>query len=197
MKTYVISLERARTRRDHMNGFLKEKSIQFDFVDAIDGLKDKYKNSKFHTSVIATFLSHKKVLEMVAESSDITLILEDDAYSNLDVNDEIDKILKTDLAWDIIFIGWQDCSKKTPKILNDDFVKPGEFLLSHSYIVSPLGAKRILRYLGEADTHIDMRLSDLVCKNNIIRGIFTKKQIFSQCGFKSQIPKNKKIISLI
>lgn len=193
MKTLVISLNRALERREKISSFLKSSNIDFEFIDAVDGLKIGDPNKHFHPSVIATFLSHKKALE-VASNNDITLILEDDAIGDLNVLEKIDNILKTELSWDVIFLGWS--TKGKIKEIDNDFIKLDKFILSHAYIVNSTGVKRILRYLGEANNHIDIRLSEMIRKN-IIRGIFTKEKVFKQNGSKTQIPKGKKIIKLI
>lgn len=193
MKTIVISLIRAKDRREKINNHLKSVGIEFEFLDAVDGLKIEDTNKKFHPSVIATFLSHKKALEIAAKNEGITLILEDDAITDLDVNEKLEKIIKSDLSWDIILLGWRNKGKI--KEIKEDFFKLDDFILSHAYLLNPIGAKRILRYLGEANTHIDFRISELIQKN-IIRGVFTKYQLFNQNGSKTQIPKIKKTIQL-
>ncbi len=89
---------------------------------------------------------------------------------------------------DIIFLGWN--SKSRVAEVDKLFVKSSFFILAHAYIVTPIGAKRILTFLGNATEHVDIRICELGRKN-IIRILLLKDKLFYQKGFSSQIPKLK------
>ncbi len=188
MNTKVISLKSAQTRRQYIQEFLQSQSIDFDFVDAVEGTELNPVPYRLHQNAVACFLSHRQVLQWAATQNEPTLILEDDAYSTENVLEEIEEILKTETLWDIIFLGWR--SKARVEEVNDKFIKSSHFILAHAYIVNPIGARRIVTFLGEPNDHVDMRISELGRKN-IVRVLLTKDKIFTQKGFDTQIPKIK------
>ena len=188
MNIKVISLTSATERRTHIEKLLSNKGLQFEFIDAISGDTVKSDNPKLHQNAVACFLSHRKALEWASVQTGPTLILEDDAFSNADIIHEVEKILKTDLPWDILFLGWHPKSRLDE--VNQDFYKCSYFILTHAYLVNPVGAKRILTFLGEPTEHVDIRIAELGRKN-IVRVLLSKTKIFHQKGFKTQIPKLK------
>lgn len=188
MNTKVISLVSATNRRQYIQEFLQNQSINFDFVDAIEGTQLTPVPYRLHQNAVACFHSHRQLLEWASAQNETTLILEDDAYSTKSVLEEIEKILETETLWDIIFLGWK--SKARVEEVDDKLVKSSHFILAHAYLVNPIGAKRILTFLGEPDDHIDMRISELGRKN-IVRVLLVKDKIFTQKGFETQIPKIK------
>jgi glycosyl transferase family 25 len=94
MKTYVINLKRSVERRDHITAECRRHGLDFEIVDAIDGmlmsdedfapLIDKESVAKNPTylnrGMLACSLSHLKVYEkFVDDGGPVALIVEDDA----------------------------------------------------------------------------------------------------------------------
>jgi GR25 family glycosyltransferase involved in LPS biosynthesis len=128
-------------------------------------------------------------MEWASEKTEPVLILEDDAYSFKNIEDEIEIILSSDVKWDIIMLGW--INKSDTQEVDDLFLKCDSFILTHAYLINPIGAKRILKFLGEPENHIDIRISEMG-RNNIVRVLLSKEKIFYQNGLESQIPKTNK-----
>lgn len=198
MKVYVISLKSAQSRRNYMTSILNKNNIEFQFIDSLSpsDLEDRFfKCSPYYLSkeAVATFETHRKVLQIVAESDDIGLILEDDATPvKEEILNEIENLLQSEINFDIMLIGYDNKSKRDYEFKNQMFYKFNKFIGLHSYIVKPEGAKKILSMVGDSNDHIDKRVSNLI-SNNSICGIFSKHKIFEQnkSDFDSQIPKNK------
>jgi GR25 family glycosyltransferase involved in LPS biosynthesis len=188
MNIKVISLNTAIERREYIENHLSSQSLNFSFIDAVEGSTIEDGVPKLHKNAIACFLSHKMALEWASKQSEPTLILEDDAFSIRGINEEIKKILNTDQLWDIVFLGWK--SRERVAELDELFVKSNMFILAHAYLANPIGAKRILTFLGNATEHVDIRICELGRKN-IIRVLLLKDKLFYQKGFASQIPKLK------
>ncbi len=201
MKVVVLSLKDATTRREYMQSVLSNQNIEFEFVNSLSPLDVDPKlflNSPFYLSneAVATFETHRMILQMVKDSGETTLVLEDDATPLVKfVLDEINFLLKTELTWDIMLVGYTQHIRIDKYLLNNYFVKLAKFIGMHSYIVTPDGADKILSVLGEPNEHVDRRISILI-RGNKIDGIFSKKKIFSQNNlkFKTQIPKKKHLI---
>lgn len=201
MKVVVLSLKDATIRREYMQSVLSKQNIQFEFINSLspqDIDPKLFENTPFYLSneAVATFETHRMVLQMVKDSGETTLVLEDDATPLVkSVLDEIDFLVKTELIWDIMLVGYTQHIRIDKYLINDYFVKLAKFIGMHSYIITPEGAAKILTVLGEPNEHVDRRISVLI-RVNQINGIFSKKKIFSQNNlkFKTQIPKKKHLL---
>ena len=91
MKIYVINLKRAQKRKIHMQQQLRNCRDKVMFVEGIDG-----KPSNMDIQINATremlpgkigcFLSHRKVWQIIADSQEWGLVLEDDVELEDDWN---------------------------------------------------------------------------------------------------------------
>jgi GR25 family glycosyltransferase involved in LPS biosynthesis len=194
MKTIVLSLNTAFERRDYMAKILSEQNISFEFYDSLspkDLDQSLLHNSTYYLSneAIATFETHRSVLNHIKNDSDFTIILEDDATPiKSDIISKIENLLETELDWDIIFLGW---IAKSPdkKIINQNFLKVNKFIGLHSYIVNPKSIDKVLSQLGKSTDHIDKRIS-ILGNSNKLNLLFLSSKLFNQnTKFKTQIPK--------
>lgn len=194
MKVIVLSLNTAFERRKYMTKILSEQNINFEFYDSLspkDLDKSLLHNSTYYLSneAIATFETHRSVLNQIKDDSDFTIILEDDATPiKSEIICKIENLLETELDWDIIFLGW---IAKSPdkKIVNQNFLKVNKFIGLHSYIVNPKNVNKVLSQLGESTDHIDKRIS-ILGHSNKLNLLFLSSKLFNQnTKLKSQIPK--------
>ena len=99
MKTYVINLRRATTRKSLMVKQGRALGITLDFIQAVDGLDitdedralvDNFQRQKFTRYVltdgeIGCWLSHRKAMQALLDSGDdMAAILEDDVTLSAD-----------------------------------------------------------------------------------------------------------------
>jgi GR25 family glycosyltransferase involved in LPS biosynthesis len=194
MKVIVLSLNTAFERREYMAKTLSEQNIDFEFYDSLspkDLDQSLLHNSTYYLSneAIATFETHRSVLNQIKDDSDFTIILEDDATPiTMETISKIENLLTTELDWDIIFLGW---IAKSPdkKIVNKNFLNVGKFIGLHSYIVNPKSIDKVLSQLGKSTDHIDKRIS-ILGNSNKLNLLFSLKKLFNQnTKFKTQIPK--------
>lgn len=197
MNIFVLSLPDAKERREYMMSVLNKHDIQFQFIDSLspEDIDSKlFENTPYYLSkeAVATFQTHLKALELVKISGEITLILEDDATPVFkDVLDRIDELLKTDIDYDIMLIGYQERNSSYKKNINKEFLKQHSFIGFHSYIVKPEKVDKLISLLGNSNEHIDKKISNLISSDRL-NGIFTKKKLFNQnTKFATQIPKRK------
>ncbi|BDD07479.1 glycosyltransferase family 25 protein [Aureibacter tunicatorum] len=101
---------------------------------------------------IGCSLSHIKIWKKFLQSEhEQVLILEDDirvarTYQGTDINAIIDKTIKQCLnnkwQYDLLYLGRYPLSNDTP--LSEDIYRPGYSWLSHAYILTKSGAKKLL-----------------------------------------------------
>jgi GR25 family glycosyltransferase involved in LPS biosynthesis len=112
-------------------------------------------------------MSHYNLWKKIANEKEPHIILEDDAIgvnSNTQIIlDEIIKNLPND--YDIYLLGFIDLE---PKNITNEHEKVKEFVLLHSYIITPKGAQKILEQLP-INMPVDSWLSSISDKINIYR----------------------------
>lgn len=205
MKIFVLSLAHANERRKYISEHLNSNGVDFEFFNAL-GPTD-LDLSVFEKSLgflskeaVATFESHRKIIQKVKEIDDFVLILEDDAtIIKSDVIQKIEHLLSIKNDFDILFLGYKTRNtlneRDKPIDIDANFQKINNFFELHAYIVNPKKVDRIISALGKPNMHVDIRISDLIWENKI-DGIFTKEKLFEQNkSFQTQIPKGKKIQS--
>ncbi len=100
----VINVKSNLERRQNIASRLDHKSIDFDFVQAVEPLKSTMGSTGYLTEVAkAVWLSHRKCLESSASANRPTLILEDDAILNIDAA-KVKKLSDDMMRLDIDFI---------------------------------------------------------------------------------------------
>lgn len=181
-----------------MAKILSEQNINFEFYDSLspkDLDQSLLHNSTHYLSneAIATFETHRSVLNHIKNDSDFTIILEDDATpTTKETISEIENLLNTELEWDIIFFGWIPKSIVEKKVESQSFLKVRKFIGMHSYVVNPKSIDKVISQLGSPVDHIDKRISILGFQNKL-NLLFSSKKLFNQNSkFKTQIPKKNK-----
>jgi GR25 family glycosyltransferase involved in LPS biosynthesis len=126
-------------------------------------------------------MSHYNLWTKISKEKEPHIILEDDAIGiNSNTKIFLNKILKTlPKDYDIYLIGFVDLEPINVKSLH---AKVKEFVLLHSYIITPKGAQKLLEQLP-INKPVDTWISSISDKLNIYRhnfGIMNKKNQF--CG---------------
>ena len=161
LSTIVISLKRAQSRRVKFLSFLKENKLNWEILDAIDGLEltstpPEYNEDKvirllgypLSASEVACFLSHRLAWARCIEINRITLVLEDDFEFLPHFYDAINAAMTIYEDWDIVRLqGLHDSPAKT---LVDhrslQFVQNlTDPLGATAYLLKPKSAKKLLQ----------------------------------------------------
>ena len=98
---------------------------------------------------IGCFLSHYFIWQKCASQNETFLILEDDATWNRGaLKNFLDKDSKDIPSYDLLYLGRNKVSKKEEAPIDDkaDFVKPQFSYNTHSYVIKPSGASKLLSY---------------------------------------------------
>jgi GR25 family glycosyltransferase involved in LPS biosynthesis len=170
---YVISLERARERRDYIN---KKMTKPFQYFDAVDGsninpidiiLKETYlfKDTYLNNGQIGCYLSHIKILQQISSPS---IIFEDDVVFKYDLQKILSIIKKINFTnYDIIFMG--HCAESKGDIQQEIKQEEKYFNLHtsvyprcmHAYIITKEGATKILNFLMKSENHINLPIDEV------------------------------------
>lgn len=139
-KTYVISLQKDKERREWMQSIKNKIGLDFEFFNAVepndinDVIKQSYfSKTDFHLwdiderAVMATFMSHLTLLKYSIKTKTNLLIIEDD----IDIVNSFD--------WSIINFD------------EFDLYNIGKQLSCYSYFVSYEGAEKLLNHFAEID----------------------------------------------
>ena len=115
IQVLVISLERSTDRRDRVRHELKKFSLEWAFLNAVDGfalkaLPQSYDQSKVKRlqgyeltpGEIGCYLSHMKAWEKCVKQNKITLIFEDDFVINGDLSHTVDTLVNMDRKWSLV-----------------------------------------------------------------------------------------------
>jgi glycosyl transferase family 25 len=162
---YVISLERARERREHMKQRLGDLGIPFVFVDAVDGKKldpdsvegyDKKRRAKWLGSTLtpnqlACALSHIGLFKQIADSEGpYSIVLEDDVVFEENFLSTLELIPDISLPWDHLRLGGLKKRKfvKRETLRNgvDVGYYTGPVWGAEGYALTPKGAEKLLNY---------------------------------------------------
>ena len=174
-------------------GNLWENHKQHISEKAIKELKEtiKNKNRKSHEALlegaVGCYLSHLKCWRRFIKESksenDYCLIFEDDSTIPKDLFETTSNIVnRIKVKWGIILLGWQATSEYLP--FNKDLLIPGQFFLTHAYLLSNFGAKKLL----EAHDKIEVQVDAFMWKNKKEVKIFgTINDICTQRGVESNI----------
>ena len=145
-------------------------------------------------------MSHIRIWKKIVEEDiDVCLVVEDDANKilpgfDLILSNLIDKLPKD---WDVFIIGFMLFRDKG-ELVNDDFIKIKEFLLTHCYLINKKGAQKFLENLP-VDSPIDTFMTRCSDKVNIYsHNYFRRKdadKIFP--ALVSQSSKEPGVLSLI
>jgi len=131
---------------------------------------------------IGCTLSHLEVWKKIAEGDEqVVLVLEEDFKGNLPIKDlrsfELEKEMPN---WDFIYLGRNAFNSNNEVKLTDQFVKPLHSYCSHAYIITKLGATKLLNYgLRENIIPVDEFLQVMYLKHSRedLNILFPKKSI--------------------
>jgi len=135
------------------NGILKE------YWDFGEWKYNKSQIVKMTPGELGVILSHYKLWKEIAKKDEPAIILEDDAISTDELTQPRLDIIFDNLPedFDIYLLGYIDINPVEE--INQLHSRVYEFVLMHSYVISPKGARKLLKYLP-----IDMPLDTWVSK---------------------------------
>ena len=115
IKVLVISLERSTDRRERVQRELKNFSLEWWFLNAVDGfalkvLPQSYDQAKVRRlqgyeltpGEIGCYLSHMKAWEKCVEQNKTTLVFEDDFVINSDLSHVFKSLTEMDHEWSLV-----------------------------------------------------------------------------------------------
>lgn len=172
----IISLSRAVERRNTLARQLVGFGLDFDFMDAVDAhdLTDHdyeiynrrrrriFMGKDLYPGEIACMLSHRKAMQRVAATDRPWIVLEDDVVLSTDWSYVIHALMARRDEWEFVrFFGDGKHATRLQRRLvplGRDYwltrmsTSPGG---AHAYLITPSGARRILRCLRYTATPID------------------------------------------
>ena len=174
---FVISLARAKERREKMRAQLDKLGVHYEVVDAVDGAtlnpadyehrlrRDKFRRRHEYEILdgeIGCYLSHYRLWErMVAEEIPRALVLEDDAELSEDFSPVIADVLTLNCSWDVVHL-----AVRRPELVDvacrglagRDYVfgrYKRRLLCAHAYLIGLAGARKLLDICREISEPID------------------------------------------
>jgi len=137
---------------------------------------------------IGCYLSHVTLWKKLLESNnEYMLIFEDDVIplcNNLD--NKINNLISEKNDFDILLLGYRIKDKKIMKITKN-ISRCNLFVLSHSYIISKKGAKKLLKYAFPVEIQLDNFISFYSLFDKDFKIYYSNKMLFEQSSHKSNI----------
>lgn len=174
---YVISLARATERREDITARLNAAEVQYEIVDAVNGMQlnlDDYKDrfvgdwylrrhvGGMNRYEVACFLSHYNLyVRMIKEKTPFALILEDDVIWDSDFFNVAKSVVESKYYWNIVHLAARRKEKIKPVI--DTF---GERQLvrfkktagvTAAYLIDLDGAKKMQQFCYQIHDAIDQQ----------------------------------------
>ena len=167
----VISLKRSETRRVQFTALLEPSDLDWEILDAIDGLGLQSTPPEYHekkvirllgfplsASEIGCFLSHRLAWARCAEKDRPTLILEDDFTFAPHFYESLPKVMASYQDWDILRLqGIVETSDST-LLEHPNFrivENHGDPLGATAYILKPSAAKKLINSSQEIYEPLD------------------------------------------
>ena len=161
ISTIVISLQRSETRRAKCKQALENSGLNWEFLDAVDGLQLTSTPPEYHeekvkrllgfplsASEIGCFLSHRLAWAKCIEKNCPTLVLEDDFSFAPHFSEVLDYLANLNQNWDLIRLqGLKDNSDSTiTEFKNLRIVENhGDPLGATAYLIKPTAAIRLIQ----------------------------------------------------
>ena len=160
--TIVISLKRSETRRADFKTLLEQSALDWEILDAIDGLQLHSTPPEYHeekvirllgfplsASEIGCFLSHRLAWAKCSEKDRPTLILEDDFTFTPHFYESLSMTIESYHDWDILRLqGLGETSDST--LVNHPGFRivenHGDPLGASAYVITPRAAKKLIQY---------------------------------------------------
>ena len=168
MKCYVINLKRRTDRLKHIKSECKRVGLDMVLVEAVDG-KEVYPEAppRIWQAAYGCQSSHIKALELILESGEDGLILEDDCQFNNDFKERFDKCFnELPNDFDIFFLGGSLLLENSSENYSDNLKRAKRILCTHSYYVSKNAVKSLLDKAKEKQGKIDVIYSEFQQENN-------------------------------
>lgn len=214
VKVFVISLERAESRRAHMTRLFRRLGIEAEFFPAVDGERLTDEDRAHYDSTesrrnyradmtdaeIGCYLSHYRIYERICRDNlDIALILEDDVAVSPDLPAILESLAKDpDPPWSVMRL-----QSPLPRILHPKAAKDRGFpvsdvpngnvflLQSHvlgccGYLMRRQAAEAMLTYGRRIVRPIDQTL-DRYWENGILPYIVRPLPVWQDDDFSSEI----------
>jgi GR25 family glycosyltransferase involved in LPS biosynthesis len=188
--SYVISLEKPTK----LLNTIDKMGIKTNLVEGVNGKKLSKEEINNNTtffgslftplSVIGIAMAHIKVWKLFLESkAKYAIIFEDDVVFEDNFKKELDIGIKnTPKDFDMLYLGCFGCQNnfnlytllfsstglinKNARYVNKYVNKPGITLATHAYVISRIGAKKLLNYIEHnIYTHIDLNIQTLASNN--------------------------------
>jgi glycosyl transferase family 25 len=159
--TIVISLKRSENRRAQCKRILKNSGLDWEILDAIDGLQLQSTPPEYHeekvirllgfplsASEIGCFLSHRLAWARSIEKNQLTLILEDDFSFEPHFEQALATLSKTYQDWDIVRLQGLEKTSDSTLIEMDGFRAVKNYrdpLGATAYLIKPSAAIRLIK----------------------------------------------------
>lgn len=190
---YMITLPQ---RRDRVKKFLKTHAIDAIIVDAITAemvdIVWLHNIADYATTVslprVLCHASHIATLERFLQSPHQTcLIFEDDVVTTPErlhrFNHDFRSMMSSlPSSFDIFYLGycWDYCNKRISIANSPLLVKPFIPKCRHAYVVSRMGAEKIIRHCTPLHSLPGDIIIGLAVKNNILNGYAARHPLFTQ-----------------
>ena len=159
--TIVISLKRSEARRAAFTVLLEQSDLDWEILDAIDGLQLHSTPPEYHeekvirllgfplsASEIGCFLSHRLAWARCAEKDRPTLILEDDFTFAPHFDESLSKVMASYQDWDILRLQGITETSDSTLVEHPNFrivENHGDPLGAAAYILKPSAAKKLIQ----------------------------------------------------
>ena len=157
----MISLQRSEARRAHSKRALENSGLNWEFLDAVDGLQLTGTPPEYHeekvkrllgfplsASEIGCFLSHRLAWAKCIEKNRPVLVLEDDFSFAPHFSEALNSLMSINEDWDLIRLqGLQETADSTV-IEFDNFriaQNHGDPLGATAYLINPRAAIRLIQ----------------------------------------------------
>ena len=179
MNCYVISLQRAWERREHITHEFERVNLPFEFFDAIDGTRlndetlasvDRETRQKtimppLDNSALACLLSHMEVFRQLVNSGDrMAAIFEDDCLLNPDIHDILGALEAGPADFDAVMLHERDGRRDPIKRFRPVRPITSGYVLgrvrfydygARGYVITRAGAEHMLREFPRPVHEID------------------------------------------
>jgi GR25 family glycosyltransferase involved in LPS biosynthesis len=147
---------------------------------------------------LACALSHKAIWEECSVSKKPFLIFEDDIIPIKNFNSIFTKILNVlyTIDYDLLYLGYNEIPGFNKTIINDVISKPSGLITgNYAYILSPVGAKKLLSTIFPLNKQFDSSISDNISSFNLFCS--TTKLISASYYFGSKTQRSNSCINYI
>lgn len=184
-QVWCINLDRRRDRWEYLLHHLNHRGITFSTLkrfSAVDGKnittedinklvhpsfsecifqKKRTYHEQLSIGAVGCYLSHIKLWEVAAKENKTLLILEDDVKFAIDFTTRI-KSLVQEIPKDFDAVFFHSCLKKSPlEKVSPHILRPHIFYTTDCYMISPIGAKKMLQYALPMRYQLDSYISVL------------------------------------